>query len=67
MVDRIKISEAEYRQHCEDYDGYCFKCADWTDGGVEPDARRYTCLECGMKTMYGAEELVLMDAVEFVG
>lgn len=39
--------------------GFCLACG--TDvNGVEPDARRDTCPECGAHKVYGAEELVLM-------
>jgi hypothetical protein len=30
--------------------------------GVEPDARKYECEACGEKTVYGAEELLLLTA-----
>jgi len=38
--------------------GFCVKCGYMQDG-VEPDARRYTCEDCGAKGVYGAEELIL--------
>lgn len=39
--------------------GFCLACG--TDvHGIEPDARRNTCPECGAHKVYGAEELVLM-------
>jgi hypothetical protein len=42
--------------------GFCLACAAEPDG-VEPDARRYTCPECGAAKVYGGEELVLMGLV----
>ena len=39
--------------------GFCLACAAEVDG-IEPDARRDTCPECGAAKVYGAEELVLM-------
>jgi len=42
--------------------GFCLRCGAQHDG-VEPDARRYVCEECGAKQVYGAEEIVLMGAI----
>jgi hypothetical protein len=39
--------------------GFCLACAHEQEG-TEPDARAYTCDDCGAKAVYGAEELVLM-------
>ena len=39
--------------------GFCIACGALADG-VEPDARRYTCDECGAQKVYGAEELLMM-------
>jgi hypothetical protein len=27
--------------------------------GIEPDARKYTCEECGENSVYGAQELLM--------
>ncbi len=39
--------------------GFCLACGAEAYG-VEPDARRYTCENCGQPKVYGAEELCLM-------
>ncbi len=39
--------------------GFCLACGAEAYG-VEPDARRYTCENCGQPKVYGAEELLLM-------
>lgn len=39
--------------------GFCLACAS-TQGGVEPDARKYVCQACNAAKVYGGEELVLM-------
>lgn len=39
--------------------GFCLACGHEQDG-CEPDARRYTCEECGEKRVYGAEEILIM-------
>lgn len=46
-----------------EYAGFCLACGAEAYG-VEPDARRYTCEECGAKQVYGAEELLIMGAGE---
>ena len=43
----------------DEHMGFCTTCG--TEAyGIEPDARRYTCDECGAATVYGAEELLIM-------
>jgi len=43
----------------EDSAGLCLACGA-AQGGVEPDARGYTCQVCGADKVYGLEEIVLM-------
>ena len=43
----------------DDYIGICIRCGNEQEG-VEPDARRYECESCGMRSVYGAEELLMM-------
>jgi Zn finger protein HypA/HybF involved in hydrogenase expression len=38
--------------------GFCLNCG--AEGVAEPDARKYTCDECGEKKLFGAEEILLM-------
>jgi hypothetical protein len=38
--------------------GFCVKCGAEAYG-VEPDARKYECDECGAEAVYGVEELLL--------
>lgn len=47
----------------EDMGGYCIACGAEAYG-VEPDARRYRCEACDHKSVYGAEELVMMGLVK---
>lgn len=44
-----------------DNPGFCVACGKDADG-CEPDAREYTCEHCGKRTVYGAEELLMMIA-----
>ena len=42
--------------------GWCLTCGEEVDG-VEPDARKYLCECCDKRTVYGIEELLMMDLV----
>lgn len=42
-----------------DNPGFCVECGADAEG-VEPDAERYECDVCGMRGVYGAEQLLLM-------
>ena len=53
-VDRI-MAACESDEHM----GFCIACGDEAYE-VEPDARRYVCESCDSKSVYGAEELLLM-------
>lgn len=55
-IDRIM----EAAENGEDM-GFCLACGAENDG-VEPDARKYECDECGAEKVYGAEELLMMVA-----
>jgi len=39
---------------------WCVECEEFIDACIEPDARGYTCPECGQPALYGAEEALLM-------
>jgi hypothetical protein len=39
--------------------GFCLACGN-EQYGVEPDARRYECEDCGKPKVYGAEEILMM-------
>lgn len=43
----------------DDYTGFCTACGH-EHSGVEPDARGYTCENCGEASVCGAEELLIM-------
>jgi len=46
-------------------EGFCLGCG-FTQSGVEPDARRYSCESCGEKLVFGFQELLFMDLLLFV-
>lgn len=41
----------------DDNTGICISCGAEHDG-VEPDAERYKCFECGLRTVYGAQQIL---------
>lgn len=43
--------------------GFCIACGSETSG-VEPDAQRYECDNCGKNMVYGIEELLIMEIAE---
>ena len=56
-----KLSLDRIMEACEADDclGFCINCGAEAYG-VEPDARKYECEECGLHQVYGAEELLIM-------
>ena len=62
---RPVVSEAEYRGlQFDGNPGFCLACGLEVDG-VEPDARRYRCEDCGALKVYGLEELLMMGVLRF--
>jgi hypothetical protein len=60
---RPVVEETELRHSLfADNLGFCLECGAETDG-VEPDARKYRCDDCGMPMVYGLEELLMMGLV----
>jgi len=56
-VDRVIEAIAE-----DSYSGFCTECGNEQDG-CEPDARNYKCEACGSRSVFGAEELLIMGLV----
>ena len=40
--------------------GFCAACGDTQTTGIEPDARRANCGNCGKNAVYGLQEWVFM-------
>jgi len=57
-MEKLDMDEVMAAVESGDYVGFCVKCGLWHDS-VEPDARKYTCEDCGTPTVYGAEELLM--------
>lgn len=59
-LTRKRLIDALERRHTSlDDPGFCLACG-LEHNGIEPDARKYKCEECGERRVYGAEELALM-------
>ena len=63
----MKLTESEFRSHCNDYDGFCTTCDAVTQwGDTEPDTRARKCEECGENTVFGVEEAAMRELIEIV-
>jgi hypothetical protein len=60
---KITFTLEEIKEAEEEQAGYCIKCGNFQHG-VEPDARKYECEECGLPAVYGTFELYLMGVVK---
>jgi len=59
MMAKITVDMLQLAVESGEDMGFCVACG-VAAYGIEPDARRYECEECGDDTVYGAEELLLM-------
>jgi hypothetical protein len=57
-----ECTEEELSALSDEGTGWCLACG--TEAyGVEPDASKYTCEECGQPKVYGLEELAMRELV----
>jgi hypothetical protein len=61
MMAKVSIDQVMDAVESGEDMGFCLACGAEAYG-VEPDARKYECEECGANKVYGAEELLLMVA-----
>lgn len=59
----MDILAADFLEYSDSYSGMCIKCKAIQDGGCEPDAEGYKCLECGANSVMGIENALLMGHV----
>lgn len=67
IIDRehpIKMTMDEYRDHRENYDGFCLACGEVKEGGCEPDCENYLCESCEAMAVQGLENLLIADLIE---
>ncbi len=60
------ITEADYREREDLFEGYCTSCKDWTRDQTEADAEGYDCPECGEHTVVGAMTALFEGLLEVV-
>jgi len=59
-ITERRVTRAVLRSQTSlDDPGFCLACGK-SAHGVEPDARRYVCESCGMKAVFGAEEVMML-------
>ena len=58
------ISEGEYLEAVDAMEGFCTSCKDFTRDCVEPDAAKYECPACEKKTVYGAEDSLILGFID---
>jgi hypothetical protein len=59
----ICISIEVYEEYRDMDIGMCVKCGAEKEC-CEPDARKYKCDDCGLRSVYGSEELLIMGFVQ---
>lgn len=59
------VAEAEYVEAGEENTGFCLACKKFTTSMCEPDARNYTCEECRLPVVFGAEEALMQGFITF--
>jgi hypothetical protein len=62
MMPRRTFTMDELRAADDAQEGFCIECGALREC-CEPDARKYPCPECGQMSVYGAQELVIMELV----
>ena len=62
----VEISEEEFLEHQDSFDGICANCQEWSCGGVEGDAENYKCESCGNNSVMGADNALICRIICFV-
>jgi len=64
-MKRFSLTEDDMQESMfgESSEGICIACGS-TQGGCEPDARKYRCEACGENTVFGFEQALLEGLVD---
>lgn len=62
----VKLTEEEYVEHENGYDGLCSACGEWQCGDTEPDAEDYPCSSCGKKKVLGIMNAMIYGLIEII-
>lgn len=60
----MRITEEEYHDHSNNYDGFCTHCEEFSEGGVEPDAEGYHCDYCDTPSVCGTEQALFLGVLD---
>lgn len=63
-IEPKTVSVEEYDNACEDYQGWCPDCGEFTRDQTEPDADGYDCPACDGNNVVGAENALIMGLIE---
>jgi hypothetical protein len=64
MNKPVEMTESEYLEHREDYNGICLECGEIRWGSTEPDAEGYKCHDCGAMSVRGIENALMAGDIE---
>lgn len=62
-----KVQEEDFIEAQDCNTGWCPECKDFTRDNTEPDADGYGCPICETSGVMGAEQALLVGAIELVG
>ena len=60
---KLPINQVLEAIEADEYIGFCLHCGS-EHYGIEPDAERYECDDCGQAKVYGAEQCLLIGATK---
>lgn len=63
MIDIIKMSEQDFIESSDAFEGRCLECGA-EEFGIEPDAEGYKCEECGAMAVCGLEHILIIGKIE---
>jgi hypothetical protein len=58
-----RMTEQEYQEHVDSYNGVCLSCGEVRYGDTEWDASGYPCDACGKDRVIGIENAMIEDRI----
>ena len=61
------MTEAEWREAADNYQGFCLSCRDWTRECTEPDVDEHDNYHCPVchGTVIGADTVLYTDSIDW--